>query len=442
MHPATTFLAVFRFHLASSIRVTVRLLMPLIVVYAVLVGFFGPDLLMNLRRILFPQPPTWIAASILTACCYAVARQGAALLLPGRSSWLRHLPISSRSHTLSATAALLAAQSPLLVGFLAMASLRLTPEGEEPRTLTQGTSDLLIDTTGLMLLALACAYAATLRGEGHRLAWIVALAAAVCAGTTSLPGLAAAFPLMAFALALASLIGVRGRPQYTRAAPRSAAQPEVDGWSARLPFSARLVWRSCGARLLSGWPAAAMPIAASLFFVLNNDLPRRYTVLGLRLGVALALAMTVLHGVTVVQERRPRWPWARSLPVSSAQRVSNDAIALATLGLAPLIPGALLSGEAVLVFATSLPLLAVLATRGAGTVASTGADRSRGPGAFAYESFCFALLVSLVPWSAALVVVLPVLLRRAASRDRLASVGTFAELQHRADGDTLTWSNR
>ncbi|MEM1244895.1 MAG: hypothetical protein AAGK22_00920 [Acidobacteriota bacterium] len=422
----STFWPLLRFQLASGVRVTLRLLMPLVVVYSVLVGFFGPDLTNNLARVLFPQPATGVAIAILVAILYGTAQQAARLLIPGPRSWLRHLPTSARQQRMTAVASITIAQLPLSGGLLGLAVLAASLQG---RAAGFGVSAVL-------MTSLATAIAAETRSERslrNRLCLILALAAAVCFAQNQPAAWVFGFALLGAAIA----------EFWTRPASRSVRErtrrmirrPLQDGASVNA-FHARLLWRSCGPHLASGWPVALLPVGAGLFFVLNNDLPPTYELLGLRLGAGLGISLILLANVSVLIERRTPWPWLRSLPDSSHHRIRRDALLLLLLASVAPLATAVAAGRPV-VLATSLPLLGALAVRAAGTVASAGADRTRGPGAFAGEALGAAALVSLVPWtSLVLLLVTPWLLQRAALRDRRAPVLAFQEL--RASRDPMT----
>lgn len=420
----TTLWPLLRFHLASGVRVTLRLLMPLVVLYTVLVSFFGPFLVKDLARILFPQPATGLATLLLVVSLFAAGQQAARLLTPGPRSWLKHLPGSRRDQQLAAIAAIVVAQLPVTSGLVALAGLSASLDGRP--------TQLALLCVLLMSLATAtAAQATTARGLRARVCCLLALAAAACfaqvdAGIAALGG---------------ALLAIAAGDLLTRPAIRtsrsdlktsSLGQGEHDrGSSGVLPW--RVVQRSCGIQLVSGLPTAILPVGAGLFFVLNNELPRHHELLGLRLGAGLGVALTLLTAVGVLLERRPLWAWSRSLPETSHHRVRRDAALLACLAsLPPLATTAASLRPAVLW--TSVPLIAALAVRGAGTVASGAVDRTRGPGAFAGEALCAAATVSLLPWtSLALLLSLPWLLHRAALRDRRAPVMAFQELRAARD---------
>ncbi len=423
--PSIPLHALLSYQLRTSGRVAVRLLVPLVVVYMVLFSLDGGFLVRSLGRALFPAEPNVAASAAVLAMCFAAASQSARLLAVDRGGWLRHLPFTTQQHRIARGASLTLVQTPL-VGFLLIMTLVDRRE--------QLALSLPLYGGGLALASAAagCATEGSRRSRGLFL--ISGLLGALCR-----PGALAAGAAVAM---LAAWLRLREPPRMGPAARRRAAsRPSAP--RTPLPLELRINWRATRRAARIAWLPSLLPVLGGLAFVLNNEMPRVYALLGLRLGMGLGIAFCVLTVASALAENRPPWPWSRSLPVASARRVALDAAFLA-LTAAPLLLTSLLAPRlAPALLATGLPLLLAVSIRGAGAVASAGADRSRGLGVFAGEGASLSALTALAPPSAAaLVVALPWLWRRAAARDRRAPVTRFQELQQRASGDPMTWSSQ
>lgn len=188
--------------------------------------------------------------------------------------------------------------------------------------------------------------------------------------------------------------------------------------------------------------AAALPIILGSYahFIARNNPGIATSTVATVTRVAGALAVTAFTATQanlVLRSRQP-WPWARSLPWSSARRVAVDAVVLG----APMVivPLGLLEVNAV-----SALTVAALVPFGAATGAMalrSGARRQTGA---AGETTIFMLTagvaIALSAWLALLVLAaVPIVLRAAARRERDAAT-RWSELHHDASGDPI-WLTR
>jgi hypothetical protein len=130
---------------------------------------------------------------------------------------------------------------------------------------------------------------------------------------------------------------------------------------------------------------------------------------------------------------RPTWPWIRSLPWSSTERVMVDAV---TVGL-PLIPfvvaliplGAMQAAHVAL----TLPAIATCAA----SALRKGANRQSGAaGEIMLFAFVAGGVIAVWPLTSALVFAsTPLFIVLGATRDRRGRATRFFELQHDASGD-------
>ena len=138
--------------------------------------------------------------------------------------------------------------------------------------------------------------------------------------------------------------------------------------------------------------------------------------------------------------RRPSWPWLRSLPLSSAARISSDALFLG-LNALPLASGLALLGRQAWEVAFLAGPLAWFALRGAGAIREAG-DRPFGVlGQVFIEGAIISLSIAVLPWiSWLLVVAAPVAFLFARSAERRFKPTLWAERHHLSAGDPLSWS--
>jgi hypothetical protein len=206
----------------------------------------------------------------------------------------------------------------------------------------------------------------------------------------------------------------------------------------RLPLPPRLALRALRWRIVPCYLATLPPLAAAAFFLHNNRLDPAQARRAALLGGALACVALLAALAGALAERRPAWPWARSLPVAAARRVRDDALLLGLACLPPLAATALLCPVAAAPLAATVPLLAAAA---AAALRRPPAARLGARGELTIEGLLAAALVSLLPWTAlALLAAAPLALRAAAHRERELKVSLWLERHHLAAGDPLSWS--
>ena len=407
--------ASFRFHLASSIRVTLGLATFQLVLLLVLVALQPPQA----RALLFES----MAAGIATPEAFSGARFGFAIwatlaaaaaarrLAPAQRGWHLHLPVDLRTRWAAGVLSVASTLPHLAVLWsLFWVGARLLGEPASFRTLL-----------ALPLVALAAAGAWTPASSRVRACATVALPLAASA---SFPGLVAATALLALAYF-----------QAGRWSPRSARVPSVPSslrsLGRRLPTGQLVL----SLRALGLWIALvhlpAVLFAAPTGLALhNNEFTLDQSALVLRLGTSLAIAATVLGTATLLNARRPPWAWSRSLPWSARRRVAADAVLLLLAASPLLIPAFYLSPSSGL---SLLGLLAFLALRLPGRMRSSLRGLTK-LGAWTYiEALLAALLTALQPLIGfALALASPLFLEASARREQSLKVGLY--LERRFDG--------
>jgi hypothetical protein len=350
-----------------------------------------------------------IALVALTLAGWAAPRVTA-----GLAGWARHLPASQATHRRAALVALATAQAPLYVALLALVPLAARgPGGLLPARLA-----------ALPLTAAAAAFGAW-PGEGSWRSRAPAVAALVLLLD---PGLAS---LVGAALLLVAADRFTG--------PLTSAKPGRRAFRG-LPTPALVTTRALGLTLVTAPLLSLLPVGAMTLLRVNNDLTPGAAAGAARFGGGLGVVLLLATLAERLAERRPVWPWARSLPVGSLRRTGEDALVLAAVALVPIAATAVLDPLAALAVGASLPFLAfraVGATR-AGTRPRTGAAALP-----SVEGWLLAGGVTLLPWLAVLALLAtPLAWRAAAERDRRLKVSRWDELHHRAVGDPLSWSTR
>jgi hypothetical protein len=206
--------------------------------------------------------------------------------------------------------------------------------------------------------------------------------------------------------------------------PRGRAQLHDSGKAAA---SWRIALRASRSGIPAAWAAAAIPLLAEALFIANNDLPASLESLGARLGVASAVVLGLATIADRLAVHRPPWPWVRSLPWTSRERVSADAMFLGAVALPILLAGGLIDSLSAIAAAAALPLAA---THAAGSIRS----RRDGPAAIStaiiLPGLLGALAFALMPWLAIVAIAsTPVALRAAARREAELDVGRWRPLR-------------
>lgn len=356
------------------------------IVAATVVFVFGqaPDGLPTLRRLVLgvvSSAAGWEGLEIFAAVCVALATAGLPRIMLGLSGWMRSLPASRAMHRWAAVFAVCASQAFCLA--FALFSILLT----------------------------IFVYHARLS-----------------------PAKLAAIPVIVVAAAIIAVFTARQQR-------RRAARARVKSWGflrgTRFGFAQwiRYSWAALprAAVVASAMLPAIFIVFAYLIVRHNPDIPMSTAARTVRICGSLATAGIVGALSNLLLRDRPTWPWSRSLPWSSTQRVVADAIAIglpASVAVATLLPLDALQTLSVL---ATIPPIAVVS---AGALRA-GATRQTGAAGEAVLGAVLALTaIALVSWFSLFVLATtPWLLRRAARRDRRIVSVRFAELQHSAAGD-------
>ena len=200
----------------------------------------------------------------------------------------------------------------------------------------------------------------------------------------------------------------------------------------------RITWRALGRELAVGYVLPVPVIGATALFASNNELRGAILTGTARFGMLMAIAIFLSSVATKMAQRRPAWPWARSLPISSYRRVANDALFLGFHALPLLVPAVLIDVSAIWTLLAILPFLSIRVAEYVRRI-----PERRTGGKYILESFVIAGIIALMPWTALLLIpaAIPEFIS-ARNADIGQKVSRWSELHHTAAGDSLSWSNR
>lgn len=369
-------IALLRFHLAAGTRLALAAAVPLAGIAVVAIGMHEnpAKALEHIAAWIAAPAPSFGAIAALALASLALAIWAAPRVMLGSDGWIRHLPLSSAHHRLALILAIACAEGFVIAGAVGLAALESWRSG--------------------------------------RIAWLGFIVPPVVAVATA-------------ALAL-GLRRVRRRRTWRTWPIRSRS------------LDVRIASRALGSRVLSAWFSGAIPMGAAILFVTNNVLPEDAARQAIRLGGTLATTLALASLADALAIRRPSWPWARSLPVTSRHRVVRDATMLGVFCLPFLVWTTVLDLRSAAAVAAVTPLLAL---RAAAAMRRGGESRSAASGPVLIEGVFASAFIALLPWLGIVALAaIPVALRAAVERERALKVTRWSALHHVAAGDTLSWT--
>jgi hypothetical protein len=203
-------------------------------------------------------------------------------------------------------------------------------------------------------------------------------------------------------------------------------------------ISWRIAWRAVGLRIIPALAAGLAMIEVGRLFISNNGLQGPWATGAARLAGSMACAFSLSRLCSALASRRPAWPFARSFPWSAISRIVDDSLFFAIHA----VPFVLL-----VVFtrpAAGLPVLSlvpVMSIRAAEYVRRIPERRAAGA-AYLGESVVAGIILTLLPWSAIVwLLVMVWALRSAAESERWLKSTDWFELHHETVGDTSAWTS-
>ncbi|MCK7476698.1 MAG: hypothetical protein M0C28_03425 [Candidatus Moduliflexus flocculans] len=360
-----------------------------------------------------------------------MARIVAPRIAAGSGGWARSLPADFGTRRLAGVLSMLVAEAPLLAVLSALA-WAVTDPGPMP-----GATDIVRLTEHVGRVA------------PHLAGLVLGATAAGLARLPPLPSLPMrALPLAACYLSFGrdpAVVGLSGLvlALATALSGRSTTVRKHHGPRRRLlsfAFFPALALRAVRGRILLAYLPALAVLGAAWLFLRNNDLAARPALALSLFGLSLAVTAFIATAADILASRRPVWPWLRSLPLSSAARVRDDAQLLALLA-SPLAAGFALLQRPAQEAVYLLGAVAWLAIRAAGTMREAG-DRPFGTlGTVAVEGTILSLVVALVPpASFLLLAATPAAFLLARNAERRLKPTLWVERRHSNAGDPLSWS--
>jgi hypothetical protein len=413
-------LSLLRFHWSAGARVALRANAIVGGSALFFYGILAPDGAATLRKTVLSIVAAGHEPSdrwLIAAFAIALAATAAPRVVLGASGWMRSLPSDAATHRRAALLALSLSQALAIVFVVAGAIATVTVYRAPLSASKLASIPLLLLASSLLVLRVR-------RWSGRAFA-MIALWLAV-EGTWPFIG-AGLLALIIGDTLSGALVAKTPRARRTKPLPRSA----IVAW-------ARIGWRTLpAASIASAFVLPIIFVGFAYLFVRNNaDLATATISRSGRITGVLALASSIATIGNTLLRARPSWAWSRSLPWSSMQRVSSDALLIGVPLL--LIPIALLpvSIGAAVAMALMIPPTAACCA----SALRVAAGRQTGA---AGESVAFVLLsgtvVSIWPLASIAVCALAApLLRLGAERERRFVATRWVELQHDAAGDP-TW---
>lgn len=437
-------MALFFFHLRVGTRLALRTLFPLLIVFFAFYYLLGPEFFHSLLA-LFIAESSLFTGSLFAGLTLTIAALAARRVCLGLCGWIRHLPAKSQTHRRLAGLAILLAQAPILLTLsllVLIASkmykiLALSVIFATSASALQSLS-LLIKTSSLFFKIPATIYLLGLPFLG--------LASALCVLPVKRKILTR--PM----LAMACFLVASGNWEFFLTgillliiSDRISGSLQIKKWRLKFRWSFKglgltviISLRALRLKLFLPYILALIIFLGTALFISNNILHPPLSTKAVLFGGAFGLIMFFAILANMLASLRPPWPWIRSLPWSSQQRIVQDAIILSLLATPLLVLTAEMSIKALFPLLASLPLLAV---HSSGIMRKTYESVWGAAGIIFLLGLFGALLLSLIPLVSIpfLALAIPVL-KESVKREKCQKVSRWLELHHLAAGDSLSWS--
>jgi hypothetical protein len=405
--------ALLVFHLRAGARIAIRSFAPLFSTFLALIilNVDPVGTVIGFATALFSRRPTAAVLAPIVLLAFVLPAWAAPKLVHGHHGWIRHLSFTGTANRRGVALALAVIQAPLAVSLGCLAWVAF------------GHGLGIVTPIMRMTLLLAAGTLAALPVRRK----IVTIPAAVASALMALTGgWNQMLPAAAVMVAAEAVSG-----------PLCVARPRNPWRAAGSWLDVRIAWRALGWRLVRIYAIALLPLVITYLFLRNNDLPPSLAAGAVRLGGSMTVVLVLTGLVANLAERRPAWPWARSLSWSSSRRILSDSL---FLGFHSILFLPILAVQFPASAACILGLLPFLALRAAGHVRQVPGLRTAG-GRFLMEGFFLGALLSLQPWISILcLAAAPVAFGAARASERNLKVTCWSDLHHAAFGDTLSWS--
>ena len=414
--------ALFLFHLHVGVRVAVRsfILLFASIIFAIMLMPNPAATITGFALIIFAPQPTIIGLLPVTIFAFLLPMLASRRLSSGMTGWIRHLSYSGKANKRGLVLALAMAQIPLWASLFVMGIIAHLHGYNTWHAIPQ------------LCVLLAAGACTALPVHRRPLTVLLALSAAACSFSREL------VLVVAGVLLLASVDFVSGDiRQMPRLKPRRSAESFFD-W--------KIAWRALGIKLAWQYVLSLLIIGVMALFAHNSELRGSLLAATCRFGGIMATGFFISSLAARLAEKRPPWPWARSFPITSHQRVASDALFLGFHALPLLVPIAFVEVSSIWFILLTLPLISIRATGRMRRIREHRSDVRdklfRSIGQF-LECYAVAALVALLPWIVVLCIFMSVPAFLAArGADTRQKVSLWLEIHYIAAGDALNWSDR
>ena len=409
------FLAFLLFHLRVGIRVALRTLAPVLAAIFGLSYVLKPEFFIFLTRTIFKESGNLALGLFFALLVLPVAFVVSPRICYGLTGWVRHLPAGSALHRRLAGLAIFTAMIPVLAVLGVLASISLWTSRQ----------DVILSILSLVSLGVASSVTSLPVKRRPITAVLGILACVLCASATAVfIGLGIGLVLTADQIS-GPITPVRKSRRY---------RGLLKGFS----LLTILNWRAVRLKIALPYLFSLVVLLTSALFLRNNSLSPRLISSAVRCGGTLGLAVFLAVLGNILAAKRPPWPWLRSLPLSSPQRILADSLFLAAHSSILLIPLFMIQGPSVVAVAAFVP---VAATRTAGIIRRARELRWGAAGTLLLEGFVAALFLSLWSWTAIFFLAcVPPAFLDAVRKEQNLRVSLWLEIHHLAAGDSLSWS--
>lgn len=408
--------ALFLFHIKVGIRLSLRVLVPVMAIVFGLYYILRPELFLLMASELFGSSGIEAAGIFAYIICFFVAVKVSPRILSGLKGWIRHLPISGSAHRRMAALSIYISVIPILSIFIIlMIILSISQDKVNPASFA-----------GTIFLGLAASHAVLpVRKK------TINFTLSSISGILSASGSWYYFSAGVFLLILTD---IRAGSLYFK------KDKKLPVTLSGLFFLPSISWRALGFRLFPPYLYATGILGLSSLFLTNNSFSSLLSQKILRLSGTLCLVFFLVFISGQLSYRRPLWPWVRSLPWSAKHRILGDSFFL-VLHLFPLL---LIIGCMNLTVSLTLlvccPFLSVLA---AGSLNSTQKTRFGPAGKILPLGCILSLLTALSSWT--VLFCLPgffIALNTAVIEEKNLKVTVWHEVYHLSAGDSQAWSRQ
>jgi hypothetical protein len=416
------------FHLSVGTRLALRKLSPILAVAFAAYYLLRPELFNAIFAALIERG-SLLMGLVSAVLSLSVAAMASPRICLGLNSWIRHLPATGLMHRRLAGIAISVAQIPILfvlavLALIAFRVFKVTP---------------ILYLLGLPILGLAAGLC-VLPVKRNSFVKPISAAACVCSTSGKTVFLIGAVILLIIADRVAGTLSAPHKHSPSFKLARSRISRISQGALPSSLSSAIIVFRALRLRILFPYLPALSVLGLTALFLSNNTLTPHQIFRGVIFGGTLSMGMFCAFVANGLAVRRPPWPWSRSLPWSSKQRIVTDASLIGLSAIPILILVALIEVQAIWPVCVCVIPLAFFASL---TVRRAFEYQLGAVWQILIVGVAASLLVCLIPSISFLFLGLtPLVVKYAVAAEKQQKVSRWLEIHHLAAGDSLSWSRQ